>query len=215
MSPVAPVMVRPGTTDVTVFGEVYLRRVFDVECPVPPVLIVDAGAYTGISTRWLCDRYPEAKVLGFEPHPEHAKLAGVNAPLALIRTRALAAESGKEIVLRDSDRGEWAASTLEGHDGARIATVPTMNLDEALPEGWTPDLVKMDVEGMEREILEADPEWLRTVALLFIETHDRFLPGCTKALQEALDRTGRRYTWATREGSDSHHVITFEGERDG
>ena len=117
------------------------------------------------------------------------------------------------MVLRDSERGEWAASTLEGHDGARIAVVRTVTLDESLPEGWYPDIVKMDVEGAEREILEADPEWLRHVSLFFIETHDRFLEGCTTALQQALDRTGRRYTWATREGSGSDHVIRFEADR--
>ncbi|MDX1531680.1 MAG: FkbM family methyltransferase, partial [Rhodothermales bacterium] len=48
------------------------------------------------------------------------------------------------------------------------------------------DLLKLDIEGSEFDVFTADTRWLGSVAVLVIELHDRFRPGCTEALMEAL-----------------------------
>jgi hypothetical protein len=50
------------------------------------------------------------------------------------------------------------------------------------------DIVKMDIEGSEKEVLEAGNlhEWLSTCKLLIIELHDRMKKGTSAALFRAL-----------------------------
>ena len=48
------------------------------------------------------------------------------------------------------------------------------------------DVLKMDVEGGEKEIFEHPEGWLDRVDLLVVELHDRICPGCTAAFERAV-----------------------------
>jgi len=43
------------------------------------------------------------------------------------------------------------------------------------------DLLKIDIEGAEKEVFEAC-DWMDNVQCLMIELHDRFKPGCSEAV---------------------------------
>jgi hypothetical protein len=47
------------------------------------------------------------------------------------------------------------------------------------------DLLKLDVEGAEREILSESFPWRDRVGAFAIELHDRLRPGCSLALEQA------------------------------
>ena len=42
---------------------------------------------------------------------------------------------------------------------------------------FSPFLVKMDIEGGEREVFNAEVDWVQRVPLIMIELHDWLLPG--------------------------------------
>ena len=49
------------------------------------------------------------------------------------------------------------------------------------------DVLKMDVEGAEKDIFENNAsEWLPRVGLLCIELHDRIRPGATRAVYSSV-----------------------------
>ena len=53
------------------------------------------------------------------------------------------------------------------------------------------DLLKLDVEGAEREIFDADDlDWMSITHAIMIELHDRFRPGCEAAFLNAARRFG-------------------------
>lgn len=184
-------LVRPGTADVNVLRQVYgpPRPAYKLRCPVEPRVVLDLGAYTGISTRWFCDQYPDARVIAVEPHPDRADLARRNAPRAEVLRRAVGAEAGMA-TLRRNEQGGWADSIIR--PGEDVAEVTVNTVDEILGEARA-EVVKVDIEGAEREVFRAGGEWLRHVRLLFIETHDRYVPGCTDAVVRAL--AGRMVEW--------------------
>lgn len=205
---ISPLLIRPGTSDLAVLGAVYNRNVFEAAIPqLAPRLILDLGAYTGISTRWFCDRYPDAEVIGVEPNPESFALATLNAPRAELHETAIGPAWGRTD-LQASGRGEWAAHTRAEPGGASIASVFVTPLGMILGDRM-PDVVKIDIEGAELGLFRAPCPWLARASLLFVETHDRFLPGCTRAMEIALKRSGREYMIERRKGSGSDFIVRF------
>lgn len=49
------------------------------------------------------------------------------------------------------------------------------------------DILKVDIEGAVKELLEKPHNWLGKVRYLVIETHDRMKAGCSDALARALE----------------------------
>lgn len=66
--------------------------------------------------------------------------------------------------------------------------VPTITMEEILRRADNNfiDLLKIDIEGAERQVFSGGAEWLQRVGLIIIELHDRFKPGCAKAFYDAI-----------------------------
>ena len=51
------------------------------------------------------------------------------------------------------------------------------------------DILKLDIEGSEKEVFSNDYEdWLSKVNILIIELHDRMKPGCSEAFYSAINQ---------------------------
>src|SRR4051812_17376934 len=65
---------RPGTTDPLVLQQVLLKTGRKAEYFLPPRLqpevILDIGSNIGASILYFHQRFPAARIIGFEPHPE-------------------------------------------------------------------------------------------------------------------------------------------------
>jgi len=56
------------------------------------------------------------------------------------------------------------------------------------------DLIKIDIEGSEKEVFKNNTDWLKRTELLIIELHDELAPGATEIFNRAVKRMGfRRY----------------------
>ena len=58
---------RLGGADPYVLAEVFGEHSYDIPLIRPPKIIVDAGAHIGAATVFFLNRYPNAKVVAFEP----------------------------------------------------------------------------------------------------------------------------------------------------
>ena len=59
-------------------------------------------------------------------------------------------------------------------------------------------LIKLDIEGAEKEIFDAgDLDWMNITHAIMIELHDRFRPGCEAAFLNAARRFGFEITQQT------------------
>ena len=72
-------------------------------------------------------------------------------------------------------------------DGSGIAALTIPEILDA--EGWsTVDLIKIDIEGAEKELFEhpSHRDWLGRFRILVVELHDWLKPGCSMAFFRAI-----------------------------
>lgn len=196
---VPPQRVRVGGSDPFALREVFRDEAYRLPDDVPPLppaaFIVDAGANVGYAAVWLAARHPDASVVAVEPESSnHALLLANTRDMPRIHpVRAALWHERTAVRLEDPNLGAWAFRTHAGDGpagGRRVPTVTLPGLMEAFGRERI-DLLKLDVEGAERELLANDPgPWLDRTDRIVMETHDRFHPGCSEALAQAVRGRG-------------------------
>jgi FkbM family methyltransferase len=185
-----PLWVRPGTSDAATFDEVFVAREYDLPlADFSPRQVLDLGANVGFASVLFSARWPEAKVLSVEPERENMILLKRNtAPYRNIEALHAAVWSRETEVAVANPAGDANAFRMTENAAPESATIPAFTVNQLLDRlgGKEIDLVKMDVEGAEREILEGAGDWLDRVNVLVIELHDRIVPGCSEALYRAM-----------------------------
>jgi FkbM family methyltransferase len=137
--------------------EIFLENSYDVGPLSASPVIIDCGANIGLASLYFAIRYPGARITAYEPEPaafallekNTAKLAGV-----VCKNVALGKADGLiEFYVVASIPGELRVSGLRERlpSGESIA-VECVRLSSVLPPHV--DLLKMDVEGMEWDVLD-------------------------------------------------------------
>jgi FkbM family methyltransferase len=153
---------RGGSTDIRTFETVFLGREYEPPFPIMPKTIVDGGANIGMATLYFANRFPAAKIIAVEPETENAKRLRSTCsklPNVTIIQAALWPEKSN-VGLFDVGRGAYAYSVNQNRGAKSIATVPTVTMQELLERlGGQIDLLKLDVEGAERELFSQNLDW--------------------------------------------------------
>lgn len=145
-------------------------------------LIVDAGAHIGMATIYFKNLYPNARIIAIEPLPENLKLLGKNIKenqldKIEILEAALAPKSGEIVIQEPVGEGAWksgAGIIPKGWKGIQTTAeirVRAIGVAELLNQSI--DLLKMDIEGMEYEVIRAAGSAIRSIRQMIIEVHPR------------------------------------------
>lgn len=185
-----PVHLRPGTADEYTFKEIFLMKEYDFKLPAShqPKFIIDAGANIGLTSILLSARYPDAKIISIEPDSENYAQLELNCkPYTNITPLRAALWSAEEFIQVNDQgygiRGYVVEKSKEDH-GVIGITIPGIMKKYSFP---VIDILKMDIEGSEKEVMESKyEEWLPKVNCLVIELHDRMKPGCSKSVFSAM-----------------------------
>jgi FkbM family methyltransferase len=184
----SPVHVRVGTSDAWLYREILLRGQYALDLPFSPRTIVDAGANIGLASIYFARRYPQARVISVEAEASNFELLCRNVgpyPNIVPIHAALWNRDGvigvNEPSARTSDK--WGFITHEG-DGARVRAITMWTLMREL-DIESIDLLKVDIEGSEKELFE-NCGWADSLQSLAIELHDHFRPGCSGAVNAAM-----------------------------
>ena len=179
-----PFLIRSGTTDLWTFDSVF-RGGYYAHDGQQPKTIIDAGAHIGFASIYFARRFPEARILAVEPSPANFELLQYNVggyPNVRAIHGALWGESGK-IGLVDNSNFTDISVGPDGGEQVPAYTVPDLM---RIAEIDRIDLLKMDIEGAEREVFSGNAFWLANVSTLILETHDMLREGCSRALFAAL-----------------------------
>jgi len=184
-----PVVVRPRTTDRFVFEQIFLDHDYDIPVELSPRFIVDAGANVGYSTVYFANRYPGATIVALEPEPTNFELLARNTrdyPEIIPMKAALWCENE---MLSLKNQGESWSHRVEKLNESSADVVQGITMEALLTQYGRSsiDLLKIDIEGAEREVFSAECRpWLSRTSVLIVEVHDHFKPGCSQALDSAI-----------------------------
>jgi FkbM family methyltransferase len=186
---------------------------FDSRARRPRVL--DCGAHIGLSVLYVKRRFPEARITAFEPNPLTFQLLTRNIrgngfdDVELVNA-AVAVEAGALpfYVPRDPLFKHWGDSAVKNpwYNEAKweTITVPAIALRDRLTEPI--DYLKLDIEGLETDVLRASTDRLAVVKRATVEFHGsetnpaNQLPAMRALLAEAgLTTILRQGHWLTRE----------------
>ncbi|MFB6347324.1 MAG: FkbM family methyltransferase [bacterium] len=147
----------------------------------PDDVFYDIGACTGMYSCLVGDKLSNGSIVAVEPHPDNFRRLNENLSRNDIPSRSfqLALSNRSEsATLHLDEREEPGAGghTLEGDDSSsRSLTVHTLPGDQLITDESLsrPTILKIDVEGAEKEVLQGFSETLRTdnCRLVYCEVH--------------------------------------------
>ena len=187
------VQFRKGTTDFMVFKQVMVFGQYDVKAlnSLKGVnTIVDLGANIGLSALHFKMKYPDATIIAVEPEKKNFDILEKNVSgLSNVYCLNNAIwNSHKNLGIYDIGLGEYGFVVNEEND-KEIGAVTSLTINEIMGKFQVDkiDILKIDIEGSEKELFEKNYEtWLPKVRSIVIELHDWFRPGCAASFFRAI-----------------------------
>lgn len=181
---------RKKTKDKQTFKEIFNQNIYDVKLPIIPNLIVDAGSNTGFASLFFKLKYPEAEIISLEIETDNVKMIRKNLKnfkgIEIIQKGLF----NKKAFFRIEDpyhaTNSFVIKEVTQNENYHIESI---TIDEILTstKAETIDLLKIDIEGTEKELFEKNYEnWLPRVKIIMIETHDRMIPNCSYSVMKSL-----------------------------
>jgi FkbM family methyltransferase len=193
------VLLRLGSSDISVFNGIFRWLEYGWDLDRAPQTIIDGGAYIGLSAIYFTMRFPGVRVIAVEASEQNFKLLVRNTaafPNIQPVHAALWPQPGS-LVLTDPGTGLWGlqvkavaapAGTADGTVVESADSVRAITIDDIISEhGFDRvDLLKVDIEGAEKELFSQPGPWLDQVDAICIELHDWFKAGCTRTFFSAV-----------------------------
>ena len=186
------VMIRVGSSDRAVYSSIFLLDEFKLPFKIDAKLIIDGGAYTGLSSLYFHKSYPNAKIIAIEPENSNFEILMNNTKNIKNIEQLNCGLWYKECFLKikNSLEEKWGFQLEEVSENGEN-TMKAMTIDGLLQQsGYSYiDLIKLDIEGAEKEIFGlGSKHWINLTNIIIIELHDRFNPGCSDALFGAIEK---------------------------
>jgi FkbM family methyltransferase len=186
-----PFYLRDQTSDIPTFDQIFLKEEYSFSPYKSPRIIVDAGANIGLTSIYFANKYPEAKIISIEPEKSNYKLLKKNIDQYnnIVAYHAALWNKNEMINLVDPGLGKWGFMTTNNENNNEILESNTchevqgltvdriMNMND-LKEI---DILKIDIEGSEREVFLNSSDWIEKINIIIIELHEQMRTGCNSS----------------------------------
>jgi FkbM family methyltransferase len=204
-----PVTLRPGTSDIPAFYQVFLHRHFDISLTTNHLLtphhiyhieaVIDGGANIGLFAVYMKNKYPEAKIICVEPDPGNFEVLQKNVSQysgIYCENCGLWSKDTKLKVYDKYGKGFWAMVVEEDPAGGAVPAISIGTLIKKYGIEQV-DICKIDIETSEKQLFaEGYEAWLPKVNMLIVELHDWMEKGCSKPVFEAVNKSFAQYEFA-------------------
>ena len=193
---------RENSSDVASFRKIFLDHEYALNLNNSPDFIIDAGANTGLSSVYFAQRFPSATIISLEPEPHNFQLLirntqsypnihPIQSALWYEATPLNIIDFGKhdnfqvviDILLQNDIE---IKSKLERYNGKVLLRCIAITISD-LVERFNISrigLLKMDIEGSEREVFIHSSPWIGKVDAIVAELHEKWHPGCDQAFHD-------------------------------
>ena len=200
-----PIHLRPGTSDVLVFLQVFVYNDYKIKLDFEPTVIIDGGANIGLATVYFKNKFPKATIIAIEPDPENAAVLKANtAPYDDIHVKQASLWS-KKTQTRMVDKynlGKWGLVTEEftpPDEAGALSETNSLTVDDIVHEFNLAhvDVLKLDIESAEKQLfMDNYREWLSKTRVVIIELHDWMIEGCSKPFFSAINTVFHDYSFS-------------------
>lgn len=189
--------IRPKSSDLLAFHQVFTFKGYDINLGFIPKVIVDGGANIGLTSLYFNKKYPNVKIIAIEPEESNFEMLERNCGSyknIILLKRALSNETNVNLNVIDKGYGNWGFITESNANlGCHkiLNTIRTISIDEVIKENNLEfiDLLKIDIEGAEKELFESNYEnWIPITKCIIIELHDGMKMGCSKSFFSAISK---------------------------
>lgn len=202
-----PVRLRVPSSDVPTFKQVFTDEEYAFAVERSPTVIVDAGANIGLAAVYFANKYPDAQIIAIEPENGNFEMLKKNvAPYPNVTPiQAALWNANGEINLVDPGLGNWGFMTgvQEQLPGTTIGevchAVPSFTVDRVMADHGLQhvSILKMDIEGAEKEVFSDTGAWIDKVDSIIVELHERMKPGCNRSFYVGTE--GFDHEWSQGE----------------
>lgn len=178
------IFLRRDTTDIWNFREIMEHNVYGIlgQYMKSSKTIIDLGANIGLASYYFAATFKDARIFSVEPDSDNFKILSKNLSKLIKsnRCKLLQGAAWKEnaelrISEPSKDLGKWALQVEAAPSTESKTNVfQGYTLHQILEKSGfeTVDLLKIDIEGAEVDVFQADTEWMKKVKVLAIEFHD-------------------------------------------
>ncbi len=178
---------RARTSDWQAFEQVFLSKTYEIADYMNPRLIVDGGANVGFTSVFFANKYPAAQIIAVEPEETNFEVLRENTRSYVNISRIQSGVWNKKTLLQienpQDEKWGFRVRETETRDGSFEA----LTIDDILTSSNAQfiDILKLDIEGAEKEVFSDCQNWLGKVGVLIVELHDRSKPGCSQTFYSA------------------------------
>lgn len=190
-----PITLRPDTTDVQTFNQLFLDQEYEIDFHSPKT-IIDGGANIGLFAIIMKNKYPDAKIICVEPDIENFNALKANVAAydnIFCENYGIWNKNTKLKVYDKYHYGKWGIIVEENEING---TIPSITIDTLLRKHSidSVDVLKLDIESSEKQVFaEGYSAWLPKVRTLVIEVHDWMVEGCRASVFNAINNTFSKY----------------------
>lgn len=160
------------------FYEIFIDGEYFIQKTDQEINIIDCGCHIGLSILYFKDRAPNAYIQAYEADPENFKSSQKNiesfnlSNVQVFNQAVWINDGGISFSNLGGHSGKVDMSTHQALEQKSTINIPSMRLRDAL-KNKPIDILKIDIEGAEREVMEDIKNNLQDVKLIFIEIHQK------------------------------------------
>lgn len=196
---------RKDMKDQETFLEVFQQHIYNSPLSFEPKTIIDAGANSGLASLYFKLRFPEASIVALEIESENVKMIRKNLEnFSDIDIQEKALYYKKAYFKVENPYNATNSFVIKEVPKEAGYEIESTTIDAILAEkNWdTVDILKIDIEGSEKELFENNYQnWLPKVKTIYIETHDRMKRKCSYAVMKAINEFDEFILYTTTDGT--------------
>ncbi len=195
--------IRPCSSDTEIIGQIFIDLAFDISklgrfadmqnflrrarATGKRPLIIDGGANIGAASVYFAAQCQDSLVVAIEPEASNFQLLVENTKgMPVLPLPCALASTQKRVRVVDVGNGNWGFQTRSIVDGQTseddVSCVTINEIFEAHRQDCFPFIVKVDIEGGEKELFQQHIEWMEKTPMIIVELHDWMFPGQGVAL---------------------------------